>query len=338
MKFLLVLFALIAAVSAITQSVDLGYKSSQIATEDGDTNYFTIDISEAEYMWCDGASGWCMLEIIYSKNSAGTQEVCIGETQLSECTSSSGDNFASLGATDITDLLDPYTYSYYVTSATTVYVSVTGTCDFTSDGCFSTTDAAIDGVRLYEGSGSQDSDGNYATRDYIPFWIDDDGSNTAYFDFDMDSQGETENGSFAYPSMLVELWETSDLYILLDIDEIDDFNYAVEFHYTMDMACGTCTYCSMNCSWDAAETMSYIRYPSMQDWETAETGSYSTGPISLTAGNWSVTPMVWNTELGFGELNFRFCGGVNFECESAAGLIPSLTIMIALLAALFLYF
>ena len=330
MKFLLVvLFAFIAAVFAQTQTVEIGYKSSEIGISDGDTGYFTFVVTDEQYAWCGTG---CTLEVIHDKTSGGEQEICLGDSMLSSCDNTEADYMASLGVEDIFET----TYCLQISAAGTYYMSISGTCA-TSSGCLSSTDAEIKGVRLYEGSSTMDEFNCYANADYVPFYIDDDGGNTGFYDVSM--SGVT-NSSFEFPSMIVDLDAAEDLYLVLDIDEVDEVNYAVEFHITLDVACGTCEMCNDSyCSQYAEEGMSYVRYPSMQmDGDSAMEGSYSTGPISLTAGTWSVTPMVWETEFGTGTLNFRYCGGVGFECESAAGLIPSLTIMIALLAALFLYF
>jgi len=338
MKSIIALFLISFVGFAFSQSqnVDPGYKSSSLNIEDNETGYFRIPIDGKNSGFCNPGNDTsiiCGVKVIYDKSSGGEQRICVGWEQLSECTTSSADYVETLGLEDVS------TYTYYAEYdggadwSGDLYLTIGGKCK-TSDLCLETTDGDIEGVRIYEALGSSNmgdvtDNSGYTNTYYVPFEMDTDGSNTAMYTV---NAGQTDD--FAYPSMVFDIASGGeDHYIVLDIDELNDISYSVEFHYTDTGICGdssvaNSTLCQFNV------TGNYV-YPE-ENTEDPFRGSYATGPVSLPAGEWGVTPYVYSDNVQ-SALNFRFCGAVGYECASASGLAPSIALFVTLLLAIIAY-
>lgn len=345
MKYIVAfLIALFGAVAFAAQTVDPGYKSSELGIEDGDTDYFIIPIEGRNGDFCNPYSNpgiTCVVEIIYDKHTAGEQDVCIGTTQLNSCDDTSADYVEHIG-------LDSRTKTYYYEYEggmgvdINVYISITGTCETSTSStpCLSTTDVDIESVRIFEASGTNGGDvtdgSGYTNIAYVPFLQDLDGSNTALYTVDV-----ADVDDFAYPSMVFDVGSGGDYhYIVLDIDEsLADTLYAVEFHYVYEAVCGDSSYSNASdvCWWDVANYDNWVVPNGEDNWDSPQTGDYVAGPTNVTEGMWSVTPYVYGENVE-SSLDFRYCGGLGYECASASGLAPSIAlfaILFALIALLF---
>jgi len=222
-----------------------------------------------------------------------------------------------------------------------VYISITGVCQTSTSTtpCLSTTDVDIEGVRIFEATGTNGgdvTDGSYYTNiAYVPFLQDLDGSNTAGYTVDA-----ADTDDFAYPSMVFDVAAGGeDHYLKLDIDEsIADSQYAVEFHYVYGDVCGWSSYANASlCMWDVANYGNEVVPNGETNWDMPQKGDWVAGPTNLAEGMWSVTPYVYSENVQ-SSLDFRYCGGLGYECASASGLAPSIAlfaILFALIALLF---
>lgn len=332
----LLLIAFVGFAFSQSQVVDPGYKSSEIQIADGDTGYFRIPIDGLNGDFCNPLNNTdiiCGVKVEYSKHPAGVQRICISwEPITGDCTTESATYFETLGVTD-----GATTKNYFIEYEGganydgDLYIYIGGKCK-TSDLCASSTDADIKGVRIYEATGVSNGDDyndntGYTSTYMVPFEMDADGSNTAKY-----TVNAANTDDFAFPSMAFEIAAGGeDHYILLDIDELADTLYAVEFHYTWDDVCGLSsaannTLCYLN------NTNTYV-FP---DSTEPVTGDYGTGPITLEAGFWGVTPYVYSENVQ-SSVDFRFCGAIGYECASASGLVPSIALFATLLLAIIAY-
>jgi hypothetical protein len=338
MKSIIALFLIAFVGFAFSQSqvVDPGYKSSQLSVEDGDTGYFQIPITGNNGDYCNPNNVTdviCGVEIIYDKHLSGEQRICVGWTMLTECTAESPDYVETLGVED------SFTVTYYaeyeggMDYSGNLYLTIGGKCK-TSDLCFETTDGDVESVRIYEADGVSNAGDvtspTTGSMNYVPFEMDSDGSNTAMYTVTL-----AESDDFAYPSMTFDIATGGDdHYIVLDIDEVNDISYSVEFHYTDGGICGDSTAANSTlCNWNS--TMNYV-YPANDDGGTPVRGDYATGPISLGSGSWGVTPYMYSDNIQ-SSIDFRFCGSVGYECASASGLAPSIAFFVTLLLAIIAY-
>jgi hypothetical protein len=282
------------------------------------------------------------LEVIYAKGSTGDQVVCLGDMD-NACSSNSDDYVGTFDPSQINAL----TFCYDVSTKNdtdSIYLSIAGTCETTSL-CYSSTDVAVDGVRLFSttDASSVNSYGCPNSADaettYLPFYVDQDGGNTAFYYVTIDEMG----GMFQDPVMVIpepDTGSTTDLYIVLDIDEIDASNYAVEFHYIFDDCATALCQDGDNATdyFNATQTGEHLAYPVdqwMLDENEVMTGSYATGPVTLDFSyatedtpQWTVNPYVF--DMGLGEVQFRYCAGRDFECSDASATVPSIALFGAL--------
>lgn len=338
MKLTLVLLVALFGVAMSAkneQVVELGYKSSQIEISDGGMGYFEIPVTATDYAGCVGSN--CYVEIMYNKHTAGEQDVCISATKESDCLDTDA-AFAGLIAADSSVV------TYCVDLAElgnpdTIWVSILGKCKFDSGSfpCYSSTDVDIAGVRMLESAENKANNNCPTNSTYTPFTMDTDGGNTAFYVVDAPYDLVGDEGFTNNPSMMVTQATTDDFYMVLDIDELIDSEYAVEFHITSGTCCDQSIFCQAlqtvtPCMWNYTASESYIVYPEAQDPLDPKTGSYKTGPIALPMGVYYVTPYVYPIGTTGLDLDFRFCAGLGFECSAGIANVPSFALMATLVA------
>lgn len=314
--------------AALTETVPVGFKSGTLEMESGSTAKWFFDVSDAQTFCSDLPQDVnCYVEVEYSKHASGTQSVCVGSEALNECSSAVGSQYWKEFGTGIAT----ETRCQRITdwNSTDWQVTTTGVCDNT---CISTTDAEVKGIRIFQ-SNAQSSNAcpvtGTDTKNYVPFMLDSNGrgGNTAFYKLDASAD------VLAFPSMYFTAIAGDSLNLRLDVNNLESSKFAVQFQYRLlegdANPCGT-----FENATSCAATALTSRSGDVFGYPTARLADdFSTGLIPMDAGRWAITPFVYAHDgAQTDEIEFRFCGGLNFECASAFAAAPSM-MFAAVLAA-----
>ena len=243
-------------------------------------------------------------------------------------------------------------------------MTITGTCKY-EDLCYESTKLRLDNIQLYEIDTTDDSitldtyscHAPTANRNYVPFYQVSN-SYTAIYNVDIDSISSSDSNDKSHyiaPSMYLTIPNGgNDLWVEIDMDEVDDHLYAVEFHVSklddalnVDYPCiggnsqiaagpSNCTQNIdtiniLNTDADTAATVTeYNIIPTSNINNTSPQmgDNYEAESIALNQGDYVITPYIYKE--GTGTLNFKFSGSIGSRINPGYQNRPSSMLIIAI--------